>query len=82
MTALLGILMETLTKGRPRRWPRFIRALEALPPVPEVPVVPELLGRSRLVSWPELYERARIRRRFRRHGRRAVEPGDARLVGL
>ncbi len=35
-----------------------IRALEALPPVPEVPVVPELLGRSRLVSWPELYERA------------------------
>lgn len=29
MTALLGILMETLCKGRPRRWPRFIRTLEA-----------------------------------------------------
>jgi len=29
MTALLGILMETLIKGRPRRWPRFIRTLEA-----------------------------------------------------
>ena len=28
MTALLGILMETLIKGRPRRWPRFIRTLE------------------------------------------------------
>jgi len=29
MTALLGILMETLIKGRPRKWPRFIRTLEA-----------------------------------------------------
>lgn len=29
MTALLGILMETLIKGRPRRWPRFVRTLEA-----------------------------------------------------
>jgi len=29
MTALLGILIETMVKGRPRRWPRFIRALEA-----------------------------------------------------
>ena len=29
MIALLGILMETLIKGRPRKWPRFIRTLEA-----------------------------------------------------
>ena len=29
MIALLGILMETLIKGRPRKRPRFIRTLEA-----------------------------------------------------
>ena len=29
ITALLGILIESLSKGRPRRWPRFIRVLEA-----------------------------------------------------